>query len=245
LRRPDLESKCSGRTRTNDKEIIFMKQATMFASTHLCRRVTLAVLGVLALGLCVPKPAAASSCSTYLGNINNWFLTKPLGNGYYNLSVRMIEMNSAKSYSAYAEGSPADGGTNETLNYHAAAGGYPAYVQDAGAQANSIAEYFSDRRYQQVPNPFQPNYPFNPGATDNLGTKFYLQDDSAKSITAGETILTLYSWGNATATFPTTCTSGMLYAFINNSELFAFQLKEVFESDPPARTRRHGRQGHT
>jgi len=223
-----------------------MKPSTLLASTRPRRRVTLALIGAVALGLCVPNPASASSCSSYLGNINNWFLTEPQGRGYYNLLVTMVEMNSARSYSAYAEG-PGFGNLPQggTLSYHAAAGGYPAYVQDAGAKSNSIAEYFSDRRYKDGSGGLQPSYPFSPAATDNLGMKFYLADDSAKSITAGETVLTLYSWGNATATFPTSCTAGVLYGFFNNDELFAFQLKEQWLAPPPpARTPGHSRDGH-
>jgi hypothetical protein len=145
LRRPDLD----GRTRTSNKEIAFMKPSTMLASADARRRVTFAIISAVALGVCAPKPAAASSCSTYLGNINKWFLTEPQGRGYYNLLATMVEMNSARSYSAYAEG-PGFGNLPQggTLTYHAAAGGYPAYVQDAGAKSNSIAEYFSDRRYK-------------------------------------------------------------------------------------------------
>jgi hypothetical protein len=218
----------------------------MFTSALARRRVTLAVMSALALGVCVPKPAAASSCSTYLGNINNWFLTEPQGSGYYNLLVTMVDMNASRSYAAYAEANPSFGNLPQggTLSYHRASGGYPAYVQDSGSKADSIGEYFSDRRYQKVNNPFQPSYPFNPGAADNLGMKFYLQDDSAKSITAGETILTLYSWGNGTVTFPTTCTSGMLYTFINNDELIAFQLKEQYNPIPKARTHEHSLRHH-
>jgi hypothetical protein len=221
-----------------------VKSSTSCTSRLICRRITLAVLSAVAIGLCAPKPAAASSCSTYLGNINKWFLTEPQGNGYYNVLVTMIEMNTGRSYATYAEGSPSSGGSGQggTLTYHAAAGGYPAYIQDAGAKANSIAEYFSDRRYSE--GGLQASYPFNPAATDNLGMKFYLQDDSAKSITAGETILTLYSWGNATATFPTTCTNGMLYGFNSNDEMFAFQLTEQYlPPPPPLRTRRRSIQG--
>jgi hypothetical protein len=222
-----------------------MKPSTMFASTDTRRRVTLALIGAVALGLSVPKPAAASSCSTYLGNINKWFLTEPQGRGYYNLLVTMVEMNSDRSYSAYAEG-PSFGNASQggTLTYHAAAGGYPAYVQDAGANSNSISEYFSDRRYKVGGNGLQPTYPFSAAAPDNLGIKFYLQDDSAKSITAGETILTLYSWGNATATFATTCTAGLLYGFNKNDEMYAFQLKEQWLAPPPpARTHRQSFRG--
>jgi hypothetical protein len=224
-----------------------MKPSTTFASTLTCRRVTLAVLSAVAIGLCAPKPAAASSCSTYLGNINNWFLTKPQGNGYYNLLATMVEMNTGRSYTAYAEASASSGGSGQggTLSYHAASGGYPAYVQDGGAKANSIAEYFSDRRYTEGNGGLQATYPFSAAAADNLGMKFYLQDDSAKSITAGETVLTLYSWGNATATFPTTCTNGMLYGFNSNDEMFAFQLTEQYlPPPPPLRTHRHSLQGH-
>jgi hypothetical protein len=203
-------------------------------------------MGALALGLCVPKPAAASSCSTYLGNINKWFLTEPQGKGYYNLLVTMVEMNTGRSYTAYAEGpSFSNAPQGGTLMYHAAAGGYPAYVQDAGANSNSIAEYFSDRRYKASGNGLQPTYPFSAAAPDNLGVKFYLQDDSAKSITVGETVLTLYSWGNVTSTFPTTCTAGLLYGFnVNNNEMFAFQVKEQWLAPPPpVRTHRQGLRG--
>ena len=203
------------------------------------RTIAVAMIALAALALVAPKPAAASSCSTYLGKINTWFVTQPDGKGDYAILATMIGMDSSRSFSSYAEGNLAQGNNMDGgyLMYHAAAKGFPPYIEDEGAKASPFAQYFSERRY----NEGLLTLPFNPAQTDSLGVKIYLQDDSGKSISAGDTIFTLYSWGSGQFTVNMSCNDGMLYGFYNGSQLFAFHLKESFVNNkpPPAPPRQH------
>jgi hypothetical protein len=211
----------------------------MLTSLRTRRYTAAAIIALAALAFAAPKPAAASSCSTYLGKINTWFTTQPEGKGTYAILATMIQMDSARSFSAYGEGPAAQGNNMDGayLMYHAAANGFPAYIQDQGAKNYPLAEYFSERRYYDG----LISLPFSPSQTDSLGSKIYLQDASGKSITAGDTIFTLYSWGNGQFTVNMSCTDGMLYGFYNGSQLFALHLTESFTNNrpPPAPPRQH------
>ena len=148
----------------------------MLTSIRTRRNATAAIIALAALALFRSKPAAASSCSTYLGKINTWFTTQPEGKGNYAILATMIQMDSSRSFSAYAEGGESQGNNMDGgyLMYHAAANGFPPYIQDTGAKASPFAEYFSERRY----NEGLISLPFDPLQTDSLGAKIYLQDNS-------------------------------------------------------------------
>jgi hypothetical protein len=187
------------------------------------------------LGLWIPAPANAQSCTTFLTGINNWFLTQPKGSGTYSINFTMASNRTDGTYVSYSEGGS---GTPGIPAYHpATSSGFfrtPAYLQ------GTLTEYFSDRRYVPPPGLGFPWAPFNPGNTDSLGVTIYLGNAAPRPLgngaTLGEVVLTLKSWGNASYSFQGLCTDNMLYGFLalpptNVPNLFVASLNESFS--PP------------
>jgi hypothetical protein len=198
-------------------------------------RVALGLSSAVAVfALWIPVPAAASSCTSYLGSFNNWFITQPKGPGNYYLESLYAANDAAGKYVSYGE-SPE--GTTVSLAYTAAVPprgpqlpGYPAYV----SETEHVSQYFSDRRYS---GGGLTTYPFNPAAIDQLGIQIFLQDWPRLNISAGQTVFTLYTWWKSKYTMIGTCQNGLLYGFIG-STLQTLSLNEFFSPKPPAKVHR-------
>jgi hypothetical protein len=177
-------------------------------------KAVVAAVAVTACGVAwLPLPAAAaSSCASQLGALNNWFVTQPQGYGTYQAKVTFASNRSDGGYVSYAASGTFDNAYSAYLNYHPAqtggVGGHPAYISDDGS---GLQQFFSNRLYGP---PFN-DAPFAMTNTDSLGIKIFLQGNTAQKIDAGDTAFTLYSWGNTIIPMNgNTCKNGVLFGFM-------------------------------
>ena len=173
--------------------------------------------------LWTPLPSAAQNCSSFLGGLNTWLSTHQ-PDGVILATVTGVRSDTLVYY-AEGPGGPASSGV---LVYHPGSwlGNtyYPAYIQDESANG-PLFQFFNDRRFSLPGDP--PNaHPFDPSAVDQLGVKIYLESSKTLNITAGQTIFTLYSWGNGRQTMNGSCRNGVLYGFFGGSTLAAVTFTE-------------------
>ena len=174
-------------------------------------------------GLVSSGVANAQSCSTWASNIVTQFAASPRPS----LGARFATDRSDGAYVSYSAS------VGYPLTYVPAHRSGFAYIPPS-LQGGS-PQFFSDRLYEFNGNEF----PFSPTATDNLGMTIWLGTGGAYSpqtgysIQPGDVTFTLYSWGNATATFVPERCDGMIYGLTGNTGL----LLSLFDLPAPPHSR--------
>jgi hypothetical protein len=174
-------------------------------------------------GLLMPFSAAAQSCDTMLGAVNNFLLSNP-GDGLVHST--MVTNRADGAYASYSEMGPGIGFTGQPawLFYHPAQKGLlytsPAYVE------GTMMSYFSDRRFEPQNNQgiTAAWAPFNPNNLDRVTVRIYLTHGYvpgnppliAQAINPGQVLVVLNSWGNSVLSFQGSCQNGLLSGYLQS-----------------------------
>lgn len=101
----------------------------------------------------------------------------------------------------------------------------------------TLSQFFSDRRFDVSEGLVTTSDPFSPQSVDSLGVVIYLEGwdtgSPTTTITPGEVVFTLNSWGGAQSAFRGQCSDGMITGFIGNTGYILSLFNQSVTPPPP------------